>query len=84
MSYLVLDEQRALWGMREVCSGPLHHQFEDCICWNVVQIMLPQNDACLAVNPKELHRKQIRMNTRKQFERTSAGAFGYCVLSISA
>lgn len=41
MSYLVLDEQRALWWMREVCCGPLHHQFEDCVCWNVFQIMLP-------------------------------------------
>lgn len=35
-SYLVLDEQRALWWMREVGCGPLHHQFEDGVCWDVV------------------------------------------------
>ena len=39
--YLVFDEKSALWWMRKVGSGPLHHQFEDCIRWGIVQIAPP-------------------------------------------
>lgn len=46
--------------MREVCSCPLHHEFEGRIRWDVVQVVPPQNAASLAVNPKELNRKEAK------------------------
>lgn len=53
-AYLVFDEQCALRGVREVGSGPLHHEFEGCVGWDVLQVVPPQNSARLAVNAKEL------------------------------
>lgn len=38
---LVFNEQGALRWVGEVSCGPLHHQFEDCAGWNVVEVVLP-------------------------------------------
>lgn len=38
---LVFDEQSALCWVREVSSCPLHHQFKDCIGWDIVEVVPP-------------------------------------------
>lgn len=49
-------------------GGPLHHQFKDCAGWDVLEVVLPQNSACLAVDPEELHKEKAKGDQRQEPE----------------
>ena len=59
-THLVLDEQGALGRVGEVGSCPLHHQLEGCVRRHVLQVVLPNDRARLAVDAKELHGKHTK------------------------
>lgn len=57
--HLVLHQEGALWGVGEVSSGSLHHQFKGGVWLDIGEILFPQDGARAALDAKKLQDKQV-------------------------